>query len=97
MGAARVVADYQGITIPPVWGTYDVAWIAADVTWDVTEPLEFKLFADKTLVTTVDLSSSDVFRLPTGYKTDTYEIEITGTVRVRAVHMGETPTSLKRS
>ena len=97
MGAARVVADYQGVTIPPVWGTYDVAWIAADVTWDVTEPLEFKLFADKTLVTTVDLSSSDVFRLPTGYKTDTYEIEITGTVRVRAVHMGETPTSLKRS
>ena len=97
LGAARVVADYQGITVPPVWGTYDVAWIAADVTWDVTEPLEFKLFADKTLVTTVDLSSSDVFRLPTGYKTDTYEIEITGTIRVRSVHMGETPTSLKRS
>lgn len=97
LGAARVVADYQGVTIPPVWGTYDVAWVAADVTWDVTEPLEFKLFADKALVATIDLSSSEVFRLPSGYKTDTYEVEITGTVRVRAIHMGETPTSLKRS
>ena len=97
MGAARVVADYAGVIVPPVWGTYDVAWGDADVDWYVTEPLVFKLYADKTLVTTISLSSSDVFRLPTGYKTDTYEVEVTGTVRVRSMHMGETPTSLKRS
>ena len=97
MGAARVVADYQDVTIPPVWGTYDVEWIDADVTWSVTEPLAFKLYADKALVTTVSLSDSDVFRLPPGYKTDTYEVEVSGTVRVRSIHLGETPTSLKRS
>jgi hypothetical protein len=97
MGAARVVADYQDVTIPPVWGTYDVEWINADVTWSVTEPLAFKLYADKALVTTVSLSDSDVFRLPPGYKTDTYEVEVSGTVRVRSIHLGETPTSLKRS
>ena len=97
MGAARVVADYAGVIIPPVWGTYDVAWANADVAWFVPEAPSFRLYADKALVASVDLLSSDVFRLPTGYKTDTYEIELTGTVRIRSVHMGETPTSLKRS
>jgi hypothetical protein len=97
MGAARVVADYQDIVPPPVWGTYDVAWANADVTWFVPEPLIFKLYADKELITTVSLTDSEVFRLPPGYKTDTYEVEVTGTVRVRSIHMGETPTSLKRS
>ena len=97
MGAARVVADYAGVIIPPVWSTYDVAWANADVAWFVPEAPSFKLYADKALVASVDLLSSDVFRLPTGYKTDTYEVELTGTVRVRSVHMGETPTSLKRS
>jgi len=97
MGAARVVADYAGVAVSPVWGTWDDTWATADVYWDVTEPVVFRLYADKTLVFTTSRDSSDVFRLPLGYKTDTYEVEITGTVRVRAIHLGETPSSLKRS
>jgi hypothetical protein len=97
MGAARVVADYTGVTVSPVWSEWDSTWITADVTWDVVEPVTFKLYANRSLVLTTTRADSDVFRLPAGYKTDTYEVEISGTVRVRAVHLGETPTSLKGS
>lgn len=97
MGAARVVADYAGVEASPIWSAYDVTWATADITWAVTEPVTFKLFANKQLVLTTTRSSSDVFRLPAGYKTDTYEFELDGTVRVRSVHLGETPTSLMRS
>ena len=97
MGAARVVADYTGIESSPVWGEYDTSWATADIDWSVIEPVTFKLYANKQLVFTTTRASSDVFRLPTGYKTDTYEFELNGTVRVRSVHLGETPKSLERS
>lgn len=97
LGAARVVGDYYGVTPSPIWDEYDVAWGAADETWFVTEPVTFTLYADKFPVMTTTRASSDVFRLPAGYKTDTYEVEITGTVRVRAIHLGETPAALARS
>ena len=97
MGAARVVADYDGAAVSPVWSQYDVAWGSANIAWAVVEPLTFKLYANKTLVFTTTRASSDVFRLPAGYKTDTYEVEISGNVRVRSIHLGETPLSLKGS
>ena len=97
MGAARVVADYAGTIIAPVWDEYDVAWDLADIDWDAIEPITFKLYANKTLQFTTSRASSDVFRLPQGYKTDTYEVEVTGNVRVRSIHLGETPLSLKGS
>ncbi len=97
MGAARVVGDYIGVTVSPIWDAYDVDWEDADITWDITEPVTFKLYANKSLVFTTTRGNSDVFRLPTGYKTDTYEVEVDGNVRVRAVHLGETPSSLMRS
>jgi hypothetical protein len=97
MGAARVVADYVGEVFIPVWGTYDALWSEADLDWFVTEPVEFRLYANKQLVFETTRLSSDVFRLPAGYKTDTYEFEVTSTVRIRSVHLGETPSSLARS
>lgn len=97
MGAARVVADYAGVTVSPVWGEYDVEWNAANIGWFVTEPVTFKLYANKNLIFTTTRDNSDVFRLPSGYKTDTYEVEVDGTIRIRAIHLGETPSSLARS
>lgn len=97
MGAARVVADYAGVTVSPVWGEYDVAWSVADIDWFVTEPVTFKLYANKNLIFTTTRDTSDVFRLPAGYKTDTYEVEVDGTIRVRSIHLGGTPSSLARS
>jgi len=58
------------------------------------QPVQFQLFADKELKTTVALTSSDVFRLPTGYKSDTWEILVSGSARIRAIHVGETPLGL---
>lgn len=97
MGAARVVGDYEGIEVSPLWGEWDSTWATADITWFVAEPITFKLYANKDLVFTTTRGNSDVFRMPSGYKTDTYEIELEGTIRVRSVHLGETPTSLARS
>lgn len=97
MGAARVVGDYVGISVSPLWSEYDVDWADADITWFVQDPVTFNLYAGKTLVFSTTRADSDVFRLPTGYRTDTYEVELEGTIRVRAIHLGETPTSLARS
>ena len=57
--------------------------------------LQFQLFVNKTLITTVQVPSSDIFRLPAGYKSDTFEVRLTGNVHVRAVHLAETPLGLK--
>lgn len=97
MGAARVVADYDDTAVAPIWGTYNVAWQDAEFTWSVKEPITFNLYADKQLVFTTTRTNKDVFRLPSGYKTDTYEVGITGTARIRSIHLGETPASLARS
>lgn len=97
MGAARVVADYDGVTPSSVWGFIEDTWSTLDETWFVTEPVTFTLYANKHPVLVTTRASSDVFRLPAGYKTDTYEVEVAGTVRVRAIHLGETPSSLARS
>jgi hypothetical protein len=57
--------------------------------------LTFQLYKDKELVFQKDIYSSEVFRLPAGYKTDTYEVRVTGKARIRAIHIGETPLGLK--
>ena len=58
------------------------------------QPVQFQLFADKELKTTVALTSDAVFRLPTGYKSDTWEVAVSGSARIRAIHIGETPLGL---
>lgn len=57
--------------------------------------VDFKLYADKKLVFERVVTNSKIFRLPLGYKTDTYEVEVSGRARIRSVHLGETPTSLR--
>jgi len=97
MGAARVVADYDGVAISPLWGEYDTTWAQAELSWFVTEPIRMRLYANKQQVFERLVTSSDVFRMPSGYKTDTYEFELDTDVRVRSVHLGETPASLAGS
>lgn len=97
IGAARVVADYSGELPSPVWELADDHWEETDILWNAADPLTFKLYVDKNLFFTTTLSDSNVFRLPSGYRSDTFEIELVGTARVRAVHLGETPTSLRKT
>tara|TARA_R110000868_G_scaffold2031_4_gene15901 strand:+ start:5648 stop:8035 length:2388 start_codon:yes stop_codon:yes gene_type:complete len=58
-------------------------------------PVTFRLWANKQLVCEATIVDSDVFRLPTGYRTDTFEVAVSGSARVRAIHIGETPYGLR--
>jgi hypothetical protein len=96
VGAARVVADYTGAVFSSVWGTADINWEVAEENWDQDDPLTFSLYVDKQLEFTTTLESGDIFRLPAGYKSDTFEFGVSGTIRVRSIHIGETPSTLVR-
>ena len=58
-------------------------------------PVTFKLFSDKSLVFQGSVLSDDIFRLPSGYRSDTFEVAVSGSARIRAIHVGETPIGLK--
>lgn len=96
IGAARLVADYVPGLGSPLWNEVNTDWELMDELWDTADPLTFKLYVNKTLLYTTTRSDSTVFRLPTGYKSDTFEVEVEGILRVRAIHLGETPTSLRQ-
>lgn len=95
IGAARVVADYAGIDRSLVWNEVDDKWEACEDKWNSGEPITFRMYVDKELIFTTTLSDSDVFRLPAGYKSDTFEVSVDSVVRVRAIHLGDTPTNLR--
>lgn len=58
-------------------------------------PVTFKLFVEKDLVFQATIQSDDIFRLPSGYRSDTFEVEVSGSARIRAIHIGETPNGLR--
>ena len=58
-------------------------------------PVTFKLFVEKDLVFQATIQSDDIFRLPSGYRSDTFEVEVSGSARIRAIHVGETPNGLR--
>jgi hypothetical protein len=95
LGAARVVADYA--TVTTTWDAETQLWNSALEFWDAAENLTFKLWVDKQLIFTTVVTDSDVFRLPTGYRTDTFEVGVESNVRVRAIHLGETPLGLREA
>lgn len=96
IGAARVVADYSGTDPSTVWFLTEDTWDTDNNLWNSTDPITFNFYVNKSLIFTTTVSTSDVFRLPTGYATDTFEVEVLSTVRVRAIHLGATPTDLRR-
>lgn len=60
-------------------------------------PVTFSVWANKTLVCSVTVRDSEIFRLPPGYRTDTFEVSVAGSARIRAIHIGETPYGLRAS
>lgn len=60
-------------------------------------PVTFKLWANKQLVLDVNIENDQVFRLPTGYRADTVEFAVTGSARIKAVHIAETPYGLREA
>lgn len=55
----------------------------------------FQLYVNKALVFTKVCTNDLPFRLPTGYRADTFEVRVATTARVRAIHLAETVTGLK--
>jgi hypothetical protein len=96
LGAARVIADYKDFPPILVWGEADLTWEEADFVWSPDVPVRFTLYVDKEPAFEVDCTDDKVFRLPAGYKSDTFEVGVVGNIRLRAIHMGSTPTELKR-
>jgi hypothetical protein len=58
-------------------------------------PVTFRLWADKELVFQATIFDDSIFRLPSGYRADTFEVAVSGSARIRAIHLGETPFGLR--
>jgi len=95
LGAARVVADYIALT--STWDAEGQQWQVVNSTWDSAESMTFKLWVDKALVFTTTVADVNGFRLPTGYRTDTFEVGVESNIRVRAIHLAETMLGLKEA
>jgi len=70
---------------------------AARVKADYTDTptITFTLWADGVEVYSNQVYNDEIFRLPRGYRSDTFEVAIEGNARIRAIHLGQTPLSLK--
>lgn len=98
LGAARVVADYPGTaSTTELWEDVTANWNTTTLGWSGLNDITFRMWADKQLIYTTTLSNSDMFRLPTGFRTDTFEFGIEGNIRIRAIHLAETPLGLKEA
>lgn len=96
LGAARVVADYPTAgNVTTNWEAVSALWNTTTLSWNALSGLTFKLWVNKQLLMTKIITSSGVFRMPAGYKSDTFEVSVEGDVRVRSIHLAETPTSLE--
>ena len=95
LGAARVIADYREATT--TWDEVSQQWQADTSPWAASNNITFSLWVDKQLMMTTTVTDMNAFRLPTGYRSDTFEVGVEGDVRVRAIHLGETPLSLKEA
>ena len=93
LGAARVIADYS--TVTNTWDTETVLWNSALTNWNNADEITFYLWVNKQLIFTTTVNDVDGFRLPTGYRTDTFEVGVEGNVRVRAIHLAETMLGLR--
>ena len=62
---------------------------------DTSDQLQFQLWINNALKYTKQLTGSNAFRLPSGYKGDAMAVRITGNAKVLGVVLGETMKSLK--
>lgn len=100
LGAARVIADYASLSENALllnWENVFTNWEDTTGTYELSGELTFYIWVDKNFKTSVQVFNDDVFRLPTGYRSDTFEFGVTSTIRVREIHVGETPLGLKEA
>lgn len=93
LGAARVIADYATPTI--IWDAATTRWDLDTEIWDASSRVTFRMWVDKQLIFETTVADTSGFRLPSGYRTDTFEIGVEGDIRVRAIHLAETMLGLR--
>ena len=86
------VSNYHGLNSFELNGDGKTTYKTAT---DTLQSVTFKLWVDKNLIFTGQIAANDIFRLPTGYKSDTFEIGLSGDARVREIQIGETPYGLR--
>ena len=72
---------------------FGAARIKADYTTGTS--VDFKLWVNKQLTFTHTVTNDQPFRLPTGYRADTFEFGVETNIRLRAIHVAETVSGLK--
>lgn len=72
---------------------YPLCISAARVVSD-TYPVTFKLYANGVLKATVSVTDDDIFRLPGGYLESVFQVEVSGTARIRSIRIGESVRDL---
>lgn len=75
-----------------------VLYLGGSQLTDLVSPqkfVSFKFYVNKQLVFSSTRLDNLPFRLPTGYRSDTFEVEVSSNVRVRAIHIAETPAGLR--
>jgi len=95
--AARNVAKstFDGALAGAAIGVFSFAGGTEELALTTPTNITFELFIDGVVKYTKVVSNNDVFRLPMGYKSDNAQIRMSSKLRVREVHLGETPTGLK--
>jgi hypothetical protein len=100
LGAARVIADYSDLSDTSLvenWENVTANWEAENGTYETSGQVTFYLWVNKKLKLVKSLSDSGTFRMPTGYRADTFEVGVKSTIRVREIHLAETPIGLKEA
>jgi hypothetical protein len=57
--------------------------------------VSFQFFVNKKLIYSSVRENDNPFRLPAGYRADTFEVRVATNIRVRAIHFAETMVGLK--
>jgi len=94
MAAARVQADYTDASA--MWDEVDTTWGTRDVDWNTDGNVLFELFVDRERVFQRILTDDKTFRLPVGYKSDTFSVSVSGASRVRSIHIGTSASELRQ-
>jgi hypothetical protein len=63
--------------------------------WPGTDVLSVEFFANDQLVHTKVIDSTDMFRLPSGFKATRWRVRLTGSVKVKSVKIAETGKELR--
>jgi hypothetical protein len=89
-------ADFDGALGRHSVGTYALASGTEEQALEVPTEVTFELWIDGAVKFSKTVGNNEIFRLPMGYKADNAQIRLSSGLRVREVHLGETPTGLEK-